>query len=678
MFARHRLEPLALTALLGLTALPGCSGPTDDIDDPKGTAGGKGDGWDFQGSPERFGIPLEYSLAALPQSGRAEIAPWSETYWPTSEDSFNARWAGPGTLSPLEKYDMAFNGWVPPAGFMSLRPMTQNNCASGSWDRAYYQGLGPAARWWSNNKGLGRVMNGSDDDGDGQKDECSDLDGIEYWWGSCHAWTPAAILEPEPLEPVTVNGVRFEVSDIKALVISLYEESNQIAIGDRCALSNPPRDTNGRIIDPACRNTNAGTFHLLLTNLLGRDKRAFAEDRVTDSEVWNQPIIGYRLPVQKEVTLAQALALLGVAGDSYPYNPKAKRFVEVKADIDYVVETHPSTKPTSPHINDFVRTDHYHYVLELDEAGKIIGGEWLAAPSGGTFAQNDRPDYLWLPLGPGAAPNPNIRSADVRALLRQSRPDLRDQVVKSYSKDDGRLIPDFPWAGLESTITVPDTMTVKNLVVRAEIKHDWAFDVQIRLRHAGKEVLIFDRRPIGSSTAIVGAWPVAEFAGTPAQGDYTLVVTDRDSRSIGRLFTWSLEISGHSATPTPTPTPTPTEPRELTLSSTGAPLPIPDNNAAGVRSTITVADGGTAERVDVTVNVTHPYRGDLTVILEHGGAQEILVQRLGGSADDLRQTFTAHVFGGALAQGDWTMRVVDSAGQDVGQLDGWTLALRVR
>ena len=39
--------------------------------------------------------------------------PWPDTYWPTYEDSVNARWQGSDVPSPLEKYDMAFNNWQP-------------------------------------------------------------------------------------------------------------------------------------------------------------------------------------------------------------------------------------------------------------------------------------------------------------------------------------------------------------------------------------------------------------------------------------------------------------------------------------------------------------------------------------------------------------------------------------
>ena len=163
-----------------------------------------------------------------------------------------------------------------------------------------------------------------DDDGDGLIDECDDFDGIEEWWGSCHAWVPASMLEKEPFEAVEYNGVRFEVSDIKALLILLYDESRQLAVGERCNQDNAARDDNGRIIDPACRNTNTGTFHLLVTNMLGLMEKPLGEDRVAGRQVWNQPISGYRIESQTELSQGQALALLNLAETSrYIYNPDA-------------------------------------------------------------------------------------------------------------------------------------------------------------------------------------------------------------------------------------------------------------------------------------------------------------------------------------------------------------------
>ena len=110
---------------------------------------------------------------------------WPSTYWATKEDSINVRWSS-GELSPAEKYDKAFNGWVPEDGFMALRPYREGpNCKD--FDPEYYDKLGPLATHVVENMGNRKARDGVDSDGDGEVDECGDRDGVESWWGLCHA-----------------------------------------------------------------------------------------------------------------------------------------------------------------------------------------------------------------------------------------------------------------------------------------------------------------------------------------------------------------------------------------------------------------------------------------------------------------------------------------------------------
>ena len=498
--------------------------------------------WDYANDPERFGLSLKRSIDVLPLQGEAQVIPWTETYWPSMDDSMNARWQGPETLSPLEKYDFAFNGWRPSERFYELRPLTRENCSSGQWDPEYYEQLGPAARRWSDWKGNGRARNGIDDDGDGLVDECDDLDGIEEWWGSCHAWVPASILELEPLEPVVYNGVRFEVSDIKALLILLYDDSRQIAVGERCGEDVPERDARGRVIDAACRNTNAGTFHVMVTNLIGLMGQPLGEDRVAGRQVWNQPISGYRVESLTELSLSQTLSLLNLpTHGAYVYHPDAVRFLEVKMALDYITESHPSAEPLESVIRDYIRTDRYHYVLELDASGEIVGGEWVPN-RGDENAQTDRPDYLWLAIGPGKTPIPEVDALAVRQLHRASRPDTRTDNVETYRTTVDERIPDWPLAGIQSVISVPDDVVPSRVVVGYTVLHDFIYDLSVRLVRNGQEIVLFDRKPKGSYTTIVDRHEIPELVGVNAQGEWTLVATDHQGRSVGRFVEWHIEL----------------------------------------------------------------------------------------------------------------------------------------
>ncbi len=102
---------------------------------------------------------------------------------------------------------------------------------------------------------------------------------------------------------------------------------------------------------------------------------------------------------------------------------------------------------------------------------------------------------------------------------------------------------------------------------------------------------------------------------------------------------------------------------------------IPDNSPTGASSPITVATGGNISSLAVSVDITHTYRGDLRVELVRGTQTVVLVDRQGAGEDNLVSTFSVADFNGTDAAGDWILRVVDTAGQDTGTLDTWSLAI---
>lgn len=385
---------------------------------------GKADAWDYKNNPQKFADFLDkditYAMADLPREGVAKNTPWPDTYWPTYQDSTNHRWQGAGTLSPLEKFDKAFNNWEDTPEFMALKPFDGTNC-SAPWDPEYYDRLGPAAKFQSANKGNARSRDGVDSDGDGTADECDSEsnDGVESWWGLCHAWVPAAMNEPEPKFPVEHNGVTFYPADIKALLLTVYDRSKSIIVGGRCNTKDPERDETGRIKDDSCRDTNAGAFHVIVTNFLGRYEMSIAEDRTYDYQVWNQPVHDYKITKNEEIDAAQANTLLGVSGSEYQYNPDAKRFFEIQMTMRYVTESDAEDHPLVPSIGSYLRTDKYHYVVEADADGKVIGGEWVAPGSThSAWGFSKQPDFLWTSVGPAGeiTSNPHVKYSVVKML----------------------------------------------------------------------------------------------------------------------------------------------------------------------------------------------------------------------------------------------------------------------
>ena len=103
-------------------------------------------------------------------------------------------------------------------------------------------------------------------------------------------------------------------------------------------------------------------------------------------------------------------------------------------------------------------------------------------------------------------------------------------------------------------------------------------------------------------------------------------------------------------------------------------LAIPDN-AAAVSDAITVPGFGTATSVTVSVDIAHPFIGDLTVeLVAPDGTARTLHDRSGDNADGIEQTYTPD-FGGTGIAGDWTLRASDGASGDAGTLNGWTLTV---
>ncbi|MBL8951205.1 MAG: hypothetical protein JNK82_10540 [Myxococcaceae bacterium] len=343
--------------------------------------------WASGDSPQLFGAGLELELDALPVSGEAAQVPWAGSYWPVSGDTINHRWAGASSESPAKKYERAF-------GLSGVEDAVSRD-----------HGIDGATAQRTCTR-----------DADCNEDACGKRAGrpsgrcIPRWWGICHAWAPAAILWPEPRGPVTKNGVRFEVQDLKALASLVHDRTRTRFAAQRCdsSLGDFATDHYGRPLDGACRDTNAGTFHVLLANYLGRMRQSFVEDRTIDAEVWNQPLRSYRVVSKRVLTPAEVAR--------YPFNAKAKRLVALVTDVRYITESEASVGWVGPTSTAYTATDRYEYVLELDAAGKIIGGEWSGA------SVTAHPDFLWLPLGArdAAVAEGKIEYEKVKALVLES------------------------------------------------------------------------------------------------------------------------------------------------------------------------------------------------------------------------------------------------------------------
>lgn len=136
----------------------------------------------------------------------------------------------------------------------------------------------------------------------------------------------------------------------------------------------------------------------------------------------------------------------------------------------------------------------------------------------------------------------------------------------------------------------------------------------------------------------------------------------------------------------------------FTFVSQDTPIPLPDR--ADVTSTVTVSENVFVTDVNVVLDITHTYTGDLNVMLTSpAGTTVQLFQREGGSGNNFSGTILddeatvsiirgsapfsssfrpenpLSTFDGEMAAGVWSLRVIDELSIDRGVLNSWSLVL---
>ncbi|WP_431987277.1 S8 family peptidase [Streptomyces griseoflavus] len=101
---------------------------------------------------------------------------------------------------------------------------------------------------------------------------------------------------------------------------------------------------------------------------------------------------------------------------------------------------------------------------------------------------------------------------------------------------------------------------------------------------------------------------------------------------------------------------------------------IADRSTVESPVTVSGVSGNAPSDLSVEVDITHTYIGDLQVqlIAPDGTAYTLKSYGTGGSADDIRTTYTVDASAEA-ANGVWKLRVSDNAWWDSGRLNGWAL-----
>jgi M6 family metalloprotease-like protein len=332
-----------------------------------------------------------------------------------------------------------------------------------------------------------------------------------------------------------------------------------------------------------------------------------------------------------------------------------------------------------------------HYECSLEQADGLFQLERQRGQNGDTadlfagvgarFADNTTPDSKWWNGTPSnlvidqisAAGGPSITFRSLlgsviaveNTVLRESSPNLS--------------IPDNNTAGITDTITVNETRTITQIKVGVDITHTYRGDLRVTLTTPWGALIELQPKGEGGNADDLKVTfdetlrpALSTLRGRSPQGAWRLAVQDLASADSGRLNRWSLEFTLAAADSN--------QPVQLQESPGTA---IPDNAPAGIIRTLTATGIGSAASVEVAVDISHTYISDLRVRLRApSGAEAVLHDRVGGSADNISRTYTvantpslAALAGQAIA-GDWKLLVSDHEAVDVGKLNRWALTIR--
>ena len=237
-------------------------------------------------------------------------------------------------------------------------------------------------------------------------------------------------------------------------------------------------------------------------------------------------------------------------------------------------------------------------------------------------------------------------------------------------------IPDNNKTGITSEIDWSDAgdVTLAGVEVDVQIRHTYRGDLRVSLTSpSGTTVVLSDRSGGGDDDLrkrfdATSAPDLVRLLGEPLSGKWKLLVQDLAKSDIGVLEAWSLFVTTQAAP-------------EVALSEEPGVL-IPDNDQNGITRSLDCAESGTVEFVEVEVDITHSYVGDLVIkLVAPSGTEILLAEQQGGDTDNLVTTFTPDVVPqlatliGQPIQGVWRLMVSDRAGSDIGKLARWKVRM---
>lgn len=320
------------------------------------------DKWDKDNDPRNFDDTYEYRLVALPTKATLPLPkmPWSSSYWPRNKGSINYRWNTPSPIGfKLNRPSSYAVRGMALEQLAQLSPAEKFDLAQGRYDYPLSKAVEK-----------------------GSKKSAEDYEGV------CDGWTAAAIQFTEPA-PVTVKNpdgieIPFGSSDVKALMsydLSLNHPNGALGpvfVGSYCAIP------GGLFLRTAnCSDINPGSFHVILANQIGLKQESFAVDIDPGRETWNQPVYGFEFEITGRAKAKEGVAQAVTVTAKIMYAQDL-----LGEDVTGKIFTWHPTNGTEDYAAGYMEVE---YVLEMDYAGRIIGGEWIGG------SKKHHPDLFWMP-----------------------------------------------------------------------------------------------------------------------------------------------------------------------------------------------------------------------------------------------------------------------------------------
>jgi hypothetical protein len=341
------------------------------------------------------GNGYQANLNALPAQASLSEAhkPWTDTWWPSYQGGIATRW-----------------NWNPGNALMQAKTAAQldtlrrSTSVNGMWSLFKFhlysreelmamtpelrervvRALSPAEKLdlYNGNYSYPTVQA-----------EWKRVNPFDAWWeGICNGWAPASLayMEPAPREDLyNRDGIHvpFGSSDVKALL-----SYNATPAGGPRMTSNlgNPCKTAFFAARGNCdaNDVNPGAFYIVLANQIGLMHEGFVLDKDPTTEIWNQPVFGYRAKFGPRMAVTRT------------HNASSAVYeVATHLEVDWGEDDVPMWDAVTGTPGYKFETASIDMVLELDGKGNIVGGRW------GTYSYGKDedyhsfvgkgPDYLW-------------------------------------------------------------------------------------------------------------------------------------------------------------------------------------------------------------------------------------------------------------------------------------------